>query len=44
MKKFLYILLFAFTSSMAITACTEENVTPETQPNNGGTGPSDGHL
>lgn len=38
MKKFLYILMFAVVSSMAVTSCTEENIEPtkENGTNNGG--------
>ena len=36
MKKFIYILLFAFTIAMSFTACTEEEVTPSTELENGG--------
>ena len=31
MKKLIYILLVAFTASMSITACTEEEVTPQNE-------------
>ncbi len=36
MKKIIYILLVAFASSLTITACTEEEVTPSHQMNGGG--------
>lgn len=36
MKKIIYILLFAFATSMSFTACTEEEVTPSTELNGGG--------
>jgi hypothetical protein len=29
MKKIIYLLLFAFTTSMTIASCTEEEVTPK---------------
>ena len=38
MKKIIYLLLFAIASSLSITACTEEEVTPTT---NGGGGESE---
>jgi hypothetical protein len=38
MKKIIYIILFALTSSLAITACTEEEVAPSTSENGGGSG------
>jgi len=38
MKKIIYILLFAFTAAISITACTEEEVTPSTELNGGGAG------
>ena len=31
MKKLIYILLIAFTASMTITSCTEEEVTPQNE-------------
>lgn len=40
MKKFIYILLFSALSSMALNACTEENVTP-TKDNGGAAGSGD---
>ena len=40
MKKFVYTLLIAFASSLALTACTEEEVAPSTL--NGGTMPDVG--
>ncbi len=36
MKKFLYILLIAFSAAVTMTACTEEEVTPNTELNGGG--------
>jgi hypothetical protein len=36
MKKFFYIFLIAFASSMAITSCTEEEVKPSSGDNGGG--------
>jgi hypothetical protein len=44
MKKFIYILLVAVTSSLTITSCTEEEVAPSTELENGGTTSSDGKL
>ncbi len=41
MKKFIYILLFTFATSIAFTACTEEEVTPSTEFNGGGVGDKD---
>lgn len=38
MKKFVYILLLAAFSSIAFTSCTEEEVTPSTELENGGGG------
>mgnify|MGYP005812080007 CR=1 FL=1 len=38
MKKIIYILLVAFTCSMAVSACTEEEVAPSTVMNGGGSG------
>ena len=40
MKKIIYILLFAATVALTITACTEEEITPA-QTSNGGGGISD---
>jgi hypothetical protein len=31
MKKFIYILLLSITSSLVITSCTEEEVSPKTE-------------
>ncbi|WP_262898692.1 hypothetical protein [Dawidia soli] len=42
MRKAIYILLFAFVSSMAISACTEEEITPACDDNGGGRGSADG--
>ncbi len=36
MKKVFYMILIAFATSMAITACTEEEVAPSTVMNGGG--------
>lgn len=43
MKKLLYILLFAFATSMTVSSCTEEEVTPTdlSRGSNGGGGISD---
>jgi hypothetical protein len=41
MKKLLYIVLFAFASSVALSSCTEEEVTPATETNSNGGGGSD---
>jgi hypothetical protein len=38
MKKIVYILLFAFVTALAFTSCTEEEVTPSTELDNGGGG------
>lgn len=35
MKKLIYVLVIAFVSSMALTSCTEDEVSP-VKPNNGG--------
>ena len=42
MRKAIYILLFAFISSMTISACTEEEITPSCDDNGGGRGSTDG--
>lgn len=34
MKKFIYILLFAFITTLSFTACTEEEVAPSTELDN----------
>jgi hypothetical protein len=39
MKKIFYILLFLSAASASITACTEEEVKPQTEGNNGGGSP-----
>jgi len=39
MRKLFYILIFAVTSSMVITSCTEEEVTPSTGENGSTTSP-----
>jgi hypothetical protein len=44
MKKIIYIILLALTSSFAITACTEEEVTPTADQYNGGAEGSTGKL
>ena len=41
MKKILYVLLIAFSTSVALVSCTEEEVVPTTQGDNGGGGASD---
>ena len=41
MKKILYIALIAFSASLTFVSCTEEEVTPTTQADNGGGGASD---
>jgi hypothetical protein len=42
MKKIIYILLLAFSASVSLSACTEEEVTPSTElMRNGGGAPSD---
>ena len=41
MKKIIYIILFAFVSSVSFTACTEEEVTPSTELNGGGAADKD---
>lgn len=41
MKKIIYFLLFAFVSTISITACTEEEVTPSTELNGGGAADKD---
>jgi hypothetical protein len=41
MKKLLYIVLFAFASSIAFSSCTEEEVTPTSETNSNGGGASD---
>lgn len=38
MKKLIYLALFAFATSLAITSCTEEEVKPTTVMNGGGNG------
>lgn len=43
MKKIIYVLLFSFASALAISGCTEEQVTPsnESGENGGGSGSTD---
>jgi hypothetical protein len=41
MKKIIYIILFALVSAASITACTEEEVTPQQNFNGGGRGSAD---
>ena len=36
MKKLIYITLFAFVSALTITSCTEEEIAPKTELDNGG--------
>jgi len=38
MKKLFYIVLFALTTAMTVTACTEEEIKPQTELNGGGNG------
>lgn len=38
MKKFIYAFVLALVSSMAISSCTEEDVTPKNETDNGGGG------
>ena len=40
MKKLIYIVLFAFVTAMSVSACTEEEIAPNTELNGGG-GPSE---
>jgi hypothetical protein len=40
MKKLFYILLFAFSSALTFTACSDEEVNPSTELDNGGGGVS----
>jgi hypothetical protein len=45
MKKFIYVLLIAFSSAMVITSCTEDEVAPTAEGTSGaGTGSSTGGL
>ncbi len=39
MKKLFYIILFAALTASTFTACTEEEVKPQTETNNGGGSP-----
>lgn len=41
MKKLLYIMAFAIASSLAVTACTEDEVRPSKPDNGGGSGSLD---
>ena len=41
MKKFIYILLLAFACAASFTACTEEEVKPSSELENGGGGASE---
>ena len=41
MKKLIYIVLFAFVTAMSVTACTEEEIKPNTELNGGGGGIND---
>lgn len=41
MKKIIYILLIAFTTSATLTSCTEEEITPTEMKRNSGGGISD---
>jgi hypothetical protein len=38
MKKLFYIFLFAFASAITITACSDEEITPSSELENGGGG------
>lgn len=38
MKKLFYIFLFAFASTLTITACSDEEINPSTELENGGGG------
>lgn len=38
MKKVIYILLISFVAALSFTACTDEEVTPTTELDNGGGG------
>ena len=40
MKKVFYVVLFAFSLALSFTSCTEEEVTPKTEQENGGAGGS----
>jgi hypothetical protein len=44
MKKLIYTLIIAFATSMAVTSCTEEEVTPQATLSNGGGGGLTGDL
>jgi len=47
MKKFIYIVLFAFVSALSFSACTEEAITPSNTPSNElgrGDSPSGGSI
>lgn len=41
MKKIFYIIIFTFAAASTFTACTEEQVAPSTELDNGGTTGSD---
>lgn len=41
MKKLIYILMLSFLAAIAITSCTEEEVTPQAELNGGGGGMED---
>lgn len=41
MKKIIYTLLIALSSSLVFTACNEQEIVPTNAPDNGGTYPSD---
>lgn len=36
MKKFIYVLLIAFSSALVVSSCTEEEVAPTSDTDNGG--------
>jgi hypothetical protein len=41
MRKLFYIIAIAITTSMALSACTEDDIKPSTPNNNGGSGSLD---
>jgi hypothetical protein len=44
MKKIIYVLLFAISSALVISSCTEEEVAPVSETTTGGTGASGGAI
>lgn len=44
MKKIIYIIIIAFVSSSVFSSCTEENVEPQTESDNGGGSGSTGKI